>query len=662
MTPAHDWIERAINRYIAGEERPFLLALVLGERGELTDEMKDEFRQSGIIHLISVSGLHTALVAMIAFVFLKGIRLPIRAALVGSTLIVWFYCGISGCSPPTLRSSIMVTCVVGSRVLGRSGGLASPLCASCAILLLVDPRYLRDVGFELSYAATGSMVAGRALGRIVRHFLSPPEWLSKYVISTILTTVIAQLGVLPILALQFGSVSAVSIPANLFAIPVASGALVSSFCSLGFLCLLPSLAACSFSLTWLLLRLCSLIAKSASSLPGASIELMKPTTWEVIIFMSCLFLVLTKLDSAFPPSEGSRAPAGAHINRRSKFVLIMAAFGTVLCVFRLAGGEIPWTRSSPNATEIIFLDVGQGDATSIKLQDGRLILIDGGECVDKWDSAKRVLIPFLREGRKKAFDTAFVTHFHSDHVNGVMQLLGEGRVKRLVLSNADTTSSLSRITRRLAREKRVSMYFVAAPCAPVSGPGIRLAVLNPSGFNTADTSFSSINDSSMVLILETKDVQFILTGDSGPQAMDRIADLLSPGKMTVLKAPHHGGKGTLSVRFLEKIRPRYVLFSVGRNNRFAHPARDVVDAYEKAGATTFRTDLDGSVSFRITEDSVSVTTARPASGLPLLEKAKSRRGERKIMLFALFSGSVSPRDLSQALLSRLLLLRVFPKP
>jgi len=100
MAPVHRWIEKAINRYVPGDERAFLLALVLGERGELTDEMNDAFRQSGIIHLISVSGLHSGLVAMIAFLFLKGVRLPVRASLVGSALIVWFYCGITGCCSP----------------------------------------------------------------------------------------------------------------------------------------------------------------------------------------------------------------------------------------------------------------------------------------------------------------------------------------------------------------------------------------------------------------------------------------------------------------------------------------------------------------------------------------------------------------------------------
>jgi competence protein ComEC len=634
MAPVHMWIERAIDRYVPGEERAFLLALVLGERGELTDELKDAFRQSGIIHLISVSGLHTGLVAMIAFLFLKGVRLSSRASLVGSALIVWFYCGISGCSPPTLRSSVMVTCVVSSRLLGRGTGLVSPLCTSCAILLLINPRYITDVGFQLSYAATGSMLAGASLGKAIKRWLSPPEWIWKYVLSTVLTTIVAQMGVLPILAFQFGSVSAVSIPANLLAIPVASGALVSSFCSLGFFAVAPPLAASSFSLTWLLLRLCNLIAKLASSVPGASIELMKPTSVEAVSFMACFFVFLRAAGSRRAIPESARQTS----TPRSLLTLVVPGLGMALCLILFAGGKIPAMGSREKSTEVYFLDVGQGDATAIRLPDARLLLIDGGESVENWDSAKRVLIPFLRDARKKAFDMVFVTHFHSDHVGGIMRLLEEGRVGRLLVARADTTTALSHLTHLLAQEKGIDVDFVGAPDTIVKADGIELVVLHPSGFASADTSFASINDSSMVLVLHSKTAQFVLTGDAGPQVMDRVADLIESGKVTVLKAPHHGGKGTLSVHFLEKVLPGYAVFSVGRNNRFGHPAKEIVRTYKKSGTKILRTDIDGCASFSIVGDSLTVKTADPAMGLSFLQKAKSRRGERKLKLFALLSG------------------------
>ena len=649
MAPVHRWIEKAINRRVPGEERAFLLALVLGERGELSDEMKDAFRQSGIIHLISVSGLHTGLVAMIGFLFLKGVRIPLKASLIGSALIVWFYCGISGCSPPTLRSSVMVSCVVGSRLLGRGTGLASPLCASCAILLLVNPRYVMDVGFQLSYAATGSMIAGAGLGRLIKQWVSPPEWMWKYVISTVLTTIVAQLGVLPILALQFGSVSAVSIPANLLAIPVASGALVSSFCSLGFLAVTPPLAASSFSLTWLLLRLCNLIAKLASAVPGSSIELMKPTKVEATVFMVCFFAFLDSLERYHTNLRSSDSGEKRSPGRRNKWFLVMTALGMALCLILFDGVRVPAVRSRDNSTQVQFLDVGQGDATAIRLPDGRLILIDGGESVENWDSANRVLIPYLREARKKAFDMVFVTHFHSDHVGGVMKLLAEGRVKKLLVGAADTTTALSRLTRLQAREGKVEVRFVSRPDTVVRAQGVELIVLHPSGPTSSDTSFASINDSSMVLLVRTRTAQFVLTGDAGPQAMDNVADLIDPKKVTVLKTPHHGGKGTLSVRLLERTRPGYAVFSVGHNNRFGHPAREIVRSYEQSGAKIFRTDVDGCVSFRIDRDSVSVRTADPVKGLALVEEANSRRGERKVIFFALFSGTTGIRELSRTL-------------
>jgi competence protein ComEC len=662
MAPVHKWIEEAINRYVPGDERAFLLALVLGQRGELTDEMNDAFRQSGIIHLISVSGLHSGLVAIIAFLFLKGVRLPVKASLVGSVLIVWFYCGISGCCSPMLRSSVMVTCVVVSRLLGRSAGLASPLCTSLVILLLVNPGYMRDVGFQLSYAATGSMVAAAGLGKTLKQWLSPPEWIWKYVLSTILTTIVAQLGVLPILALQFGYVSAISIPANLLAIPVASWALLSSFCSLGFLAVAPPLAASSFSLTWLLLRLCNLVAEIASSVPRASIELVKPRNGEAIAFMVCFFVFLRAVGSragttcslAQASKSRSLQTFDSTVQRattgRDKLTLVTSGVGMALLLVVFAGAKIPTAQSGEKFTEVHFLDVGQGDATAIRLPDGRLLLVDGGESLENWDSAKRVLIPFLRDARKKAFDMVLVTHFHSDHVGGIMRLLEEGRVGKLLVARADTTTALARLTRSLARKRGVDVDFAGEPDTIVKTDGIEMVVLHPSGSTAIDTSFASINDSSMVIVLQSKTAQFVLTGDAGPATMDRVADAIGLGKVTVLKTPHHGGKGTLSVHFLEKVRPQYAVFSVGRNNRFGHPSREIVRTYRESGAKIFRTDIDGCVSFRIVGDSLAVRTANPAMSLAFFQKAKSRREERKVTLFALLSGTMSLRELARTLI------------
>jgi len=639
MSPVHGWLRNGINRNVPGDERGFLLALVLGERGELSEEMKDAFRDSGIIHLISVSGLHTALVGMIGFLFLKGIRVPLKASLVGSALIVWFYCGISGCSPPTLRSSVMVSCVVTSRLLGRGTGLASPLCLSCALLLLANPGYLLDVGFQLSYAATGSMIAAAPLGRLIRERLNPPDWLYKYVISTIMTTIVAQLGVLPILALQFGSVSAVSIPANLLAIPIASGALVSSFCSLGILAAAPLLAGPCFSLTWLLLRLCNLVAKVASSIPGATMELVKPSLAQALVFMVCFFVLLGSFDVAtHARSERARAKTRRGMRVRLS-ILVLSGAGVAILALGFAGMRFPWANSGCGFAEVRFLDVGQGDATALTLPTGKLILVDGGESVENWDSAERVLVPFLRNARRKAFDKVLVTHFHSDHVGGVMKLLDQGKVKELLVCPADTTTALSQFTRALARKKNVGFSFVSRPDTILNEDGVLVTVLHPSRATSLDTSFASVNDSSMVLAVSYRGAQFVLTGDASPNVMDRVAEALRPAKLTVLKAPHHGGKGTLSFRCLERARPDYVVLSVGRNNRFGHPAKEIVESYKENGARIFRTDKSGSVYFRLCGDSIEAGVSDPVGGLPMIEKMKSRRGARKLFACALFSGA-----------------------
>jgi competence protein ComEC len=233
-----------------------------------------------------------------------------------------------------------------------------------------------------------------------------------------------------------------------------------------------------------------------------------------------------------------------------------------------------------------------------------------------------------------------------------MRLLEEGRVGKLLVARADTTTALARLTRSLARKRGVDVDFAGEPDTIVKADGIEMVVLHPSGSTAIDTSFASINDSSMVIVLQSKTAQFVLTGDAGPVTMDRVADAIGLGKVTVLKTPHHGGKGTLSVHFLEKVRPQYAVFSVGRNNRFGHPSREIVRTYRESGAEIFRTDIDGCVSFRIVGDSLAVRTANPAMGLAFFQKARNRREERKVTLFALLSGTMSLRELARTLIPR----------
>ncbi|MBN1503508.1 MAG: ComEC/Rec2 family competence protein [Candidatus Eisenbacteria bacterium] len=661
VAPLRRWARETIQKRMVGEERAFLLALVLGERGEFSQETKVAFRDSGLVHILSVSGMHTALVGLAALILLKGVGIRDRAALAGAAALVWFYCSLSGFQPPTVRAALMLTWVAASRLLRRSADLMNPLFGSCAVLLLVNPRYFWDAGFQLSYLATGSIIMSARLAGRLKQAVRMPGWAWKYAGSTALTTSVAQLGVLPLLALQFGSVSLVAVPANLLGIPLASAGLVCGFCSLALAGVFPWVAGYSFDLTWLLLRLCNLVAGLAASAPHAVLELSRPHVVEVVVFLGAFFAALSL--AATIERRGPPGKTAALVVTASCVAMLLGRFAGVGPAGALSG--LPW--GGEGRMTVDFLDVGQGDAALLRLPDGSSLLVDVGDAKGGWNCGERVVAPYLRAKNLRAVDAAIVTHFHSDHAGGLPWLIQRGKVGRVMTSGADTTSAVWGLVARAARARGTALEATARSGsvirAAAGGARRREAVmrfLHPTGRTSPDTSSSSLNDSSVVCVLEYEGVRVVFTGDVSATVLDAVADRIGapagdPGAngeprahgvgrpggesrpaVTIVKAAHHGAAETLSERFVASVRPDYVVFSVGRKNRFGHPSRDVVESYKHVGARVFRTDVDGCVSFEVSR-LLSVRTADPGASHPFLGRAKKWRAERTLRAFALLS-------------------------
>ncbi len=663
VAPARRWVRGCIQRNVPGQESAFLMALILGDRGRFPEEMRSAFRDAGIVHVLSVSGLHTALVGLAGVVFLKGMGLRTRKSLVGSICLVWFYCSLTGFHPPTVRASFMLSCMATSRLLGRSTELFAPLCTSCAVLLVVNPRYFWDTGFQLSYVAAGSIIAGARLSALLGKKLGTPEKIQRYVVSTSITTSLAQTAVLPILALQFGSVSAVAVPANLVAVPLASAGLVSAFCSLWVALVVPWAADSCFSFTWLLLRLCNLVAGTASSVPYATLELAKPHSLEVVAFLCCFFFLLDVSCADAVRASRGRIRRG---NRRKALLLLLPLVCLALLGSRFLGVIPASLARRDGALTVDFLDVGQGDAAVVRFPEGQLVLIDSGDRREGWDTGERVLAPYLRESGSRSFDAAVVSHFHSDHSGGLLGLVEKGRVRRILCASADTASAYSVLLRTACSRKDVLLESCARGDTLFLGEGVnrrrslvrpesslsgasrppskalgrdtaRLIALHPSGRVASDTSSASLNDSSLVCSLEYGRARFIFAGDVGREVMDRIGEGFERAGALVLKVPHHGARTSLSLTFVENTRPDHAVFSVGKSNRFGHPAGEVVETYSRRGATILRTDRDGSVRFTFEGDSLVVTKADPRASHPFIRKARKWRAERALRLLALLS-------------------------
>jgi competence protein ComEC len=245
--------------------------------------------------------------------------------------------------------------------------------------------------------------------------------------------------------------------------------------------------------------------------------------------------------------------------------------------------------------------VGQGDAVVLSSR-GRHAIVDGGGVPSGTDTGRKYVVPFLREIGASKLDLAVLSHPHPDHALGLASALREVPTRTLWIPAGEERGELIRQVIQAAQGALVEEVEAKHPAFRLGEA--RIDVLGP----PADRILlKNVNDRSIVLRVAYGSVSFLLTGDVEAAA----EELLEPGPITVVKAPHHGSRSSSTVPFVGQTRPRFVVFCVGRGNRFHFPHADVVERYRAAGAQCFRTDLHGAVTFETDGREVRWRTFHP---------------------------------------------------
>ena len=526
-------------------------ALLLGDGNALPAPQREAMRRVGLAHLVAVSGLNVGMVATVFFVLL--LRAPRGLRLVGTMAGVLAYALLVGPLPSLLRALLMAAVVLVALLLRRLPAALNGLAVSCLLLVLLDPSWVEDLGFQLSVAATGGLLALSTPLRQRLRALGP-------LASPLAITLAAQLATLPWSLAAFGRLSPISPLANLIAIPWSAVALVIALAwaalrlALGAAAdvLLPLLDLLATPLAWL------------ERLP-ASRWITWPqqapwwTAWAIaVLVITCILL---------PRPRWS----------------IALRLGIVVTLVVTALPPAP-----PSAPELVMLDVGQGDA--ILLRDGdATLLIDGGG----WRRpgfGGRVLLPALTTLGVRRLDVLAVTHPDSDHCGGAADLLRELPVGQVWAPHgiADTPCGTSLHARGTAYRE-----LAAGDAARVAR--WRLRVLNPDR-----DSDGADNHRSLVLLAEAAGRRALLTGDLDAAGEAKLLRHHGPDALAcdLLKVAHHGSPSSTITPFLRAANPRLALISVGAGNAYGHPSPKVLATLDRESIPILRTDRDGMVRVR----------------------------------------------------------------
>jgi len=562
-----------LERHHEGDVRSYLKGIVLALRGEMSQEQREAFLVSGTFHVIAVSGLHIGLIALMLHAVLGLLRLPRKARAAAAMAGLALYMVLVGSTPSVARAVIMACVVLGGRLIERPVDVLQSLGVAASAVLLIDPVQLFDPGFQLSFGAVLGIVTlapswlersrklwgKNAFGRLAR--------------ATVQLTIVslsAQAGTIPITALQFERISVVSLAANLVVVPLSSLNVALGTLTVGVGLVSDALAAPYAALNTLVARGVLETARLASALPGASLS---TAGWSAA--------------QALALGAGMIALLSVHRPRVVKWCLILAL------ALADASSALAVFEERPPALTLSVLDVGQGDAIVIESGDGHAVLIDGGPATPEFDTGERVLVPFFERRGIAHLDAIVLSHAHGDHTGGVAAVLEALRVDRLLVASDVASGAEAELLFESARRRGTVLEVLSRGSIVRIGQSVRLYVLHPAPGGIA---WRNLNNSSIVCKLVVGGCSVLLPGDIESDVEAELVEHYGSFlRSDVLKVPHHGSSTSSSEKFLDAVRAREALISVGWRNRFEHPSPGVMRELALRGVRTRRTDREGAL-------------------------------------------------------------------
>lgn len=581
-----DRIVHVIDNSLPHQQAGLLNGMLIGYREGLSDEVQEAFSNAGLTHIMAVSGANVAfLILPLSFLLkLLGIGKKLSKLVIIAFLILFVF--VTGFEPSVLRAVLMAGVILLSEVLYKKPDTYAAIAFSCILLLVISPCMLFNIGFQLSYAATlGIVMLYKNIKKLITCKFVPNK-----VAEIIGGTLAAQLGVLPITLIHFNKLSLISIIPNILVAPI-----------LGLITILGMLMAIlgQFSLYLstligylnnIFLSAVLYVTKWSSGVSFAAITTVTPS-----LIMGAAYYVVIWFLFWYKPLKGISLKL-----RHGAAVL------SIIAVFFLTG------TLKPACMEVTFLDVGQGDCAFIRTYTGKTVLIDGGGSTNPNNISKvgeRVVIPFLLDSGICSLDAVIATHPHSDHIQGLGDVLKGLGTKRLIIPSIENDAGFEELL-STAGSKNIPV----TRCS--EGDRIRLddrtvmQVLNPPGNWPGDEE--SFNNASLVLKLSYGHTSILFTGDVEAEVEERIVSSgtednidVSLLDVDVLKVAHHGSAYSSGKAFLDAVDPQAAIISVGRNN-FGHPSEKVLNLLKESNVECFRTDECGAVVLKSDGSSIKI--------------------------------------------------------
>jgi len=557
-----------IAKIFPGDVAPLMQSLLTGYRSELNRDVStvSALTGAGIIHIVSISGMHVAfLMGFLGFI-IKDKRLFTLWALP----VLLLFMAMSGFTPAVTRAGVMQIFLLSAPLFRRESDSITSLSSALLLLLIINPYSIASVGLQLSFSATLGIML---ISPKINHKLIKPlrestlyknkatKYFTRYIITGFATTIGALIFTYPLTALHFGYISLIAPLTNLLTLWAVSIAFPVGLIASLIAFLHNSLSTLFVVPVTFLARYIIFISQSLAAIPYSSVYSTNAPVMFWLCYVYILFITLPLIKA-----------------RLRQYILPVCTSVILLCIILL----IPPLCVKENTTSLTVLDVGQGLST-VLITENLTAIIDCGS--NSGENAGAITHEYLVNRGRTGIDLLIITHFHADHINGVEFLLSRMPVSALAIPDPEN-SFLAEDIINLARRHGTDIIYVTETLR-ISLPKVKIYIYPPLGDGDENERGLSV--------LTVGGVNALVTGDMNSGTERALLRFAAIGELDVLVVGHHGSRHSTSEELLNTTTPTLAVIPVGRNS-FGHPTDDVLKRLESAGSLIYRTDHMGHIT------------------------------------------------------------------
>ncbi len=560
------YIKDTINGTLTDKEGNLLLAILLGDKDKLSEDIQESFKTSNLSHMLAVSGAHVSYIILGLTYVLQNSIIGKKNEKIVCIIFLLFFMAITNFTPSVTRACIMAVLTLFSGIIYRKSDVYTNISVAALITLIFNPYNLLDLGFQLSYGGTIGIII--FIKRIQEK--KSNSKVINYIKQMALVSIYANIIIIPIMMYHFNTVSFTFIISNIMASPILGIIVIT-----GFLFIIASITV--KPLTRLIaifikpiLSILIKISQICSKLPFSNILVVTPYMFNVISYYAIILYCIKSKK-----------------NNKCKIIIclliVLILINFIIYIF-------------PQKLRIFFIDVGQGDSTLIITPDKKTVLIDGGGS-DSFDVGEKVLLPYLLDRRILKIDYVLISHFDTDHCGGILTIMEKVKVKNIIISEQAEHSENYERFKKLMIHKKIRLIEVKKGDKIKIGRYSEFKILFPTSRLLSE---NPLNNNSIVAQFNYNNFKMLFTGDIEKLAEQQILKAEKAEiRADILKVAHHGSKTSSIPEFIKAVKPKIALIGVGKNNTFGHPNQQTIKNLENIKCRIYRTDLQGEIIIKI---------------------------------------------------------------